>query len=288
MPYDGGTSYRPGSRFGPRAVREESCLLHGSGLDRGPDVFERVAAVDAGDIDLSPFSMELAMATATEQLTRLANRNDCVLMIGGDHSLTLGALRAAHARHGRLAVLHLDAHSDTFPPVLGGKYHHGTPFRWAIEEGLVDASRIVQVGIRGHVPGSDAMEYSRSNGVTVVTADDVDVLGVGEIRRLVRDRIGTGPVYVSCDIDVADPAFAPGTGTPAPGGLTSREVLAVLAVVGDLDPVGFDVVEVSPPYDWAGVTALLAAELAYEMIYQYTRARERRRSTEHHGGSELD
>ncbi|GGV01225.1 agmatinase [Kitasatospora herbaricolor] len=278
-PYDGGTSYRPGARFGPRAIRSESGLIHGTGIDRGPGTFDLIDAVDGGDIDLTPFSMDLAIATATEELGRIARENDAFLMLGGDHSLSLAAMRALHARHGELAVLHLDAHSDTFPPVYGGTYHHGTPFRHAIEEGLIDPSRLVQVGIRGHNPAPDSLDYARGHGVTVVTADRFAELGPAGTADLVRERTAGLPLYVSVDIDVVDPAFAPGTGTPAPGGPTSREVLALLRVVGDLRPVGFDIVEVCPPFDHAGITSLLATEIGAELLYQYARSLPRNRGT---------
>jgi agmatinase/proclavaminate amidinohydrolase len=271
-PYDGGTSYRPGARFGPRAIRHESGLLHGTGIDRGPNVFEVIDVVDGGDLDLSPFSMELAMATATAGLTDLAGRNRAVLMLGGDHSLSLPGLRAAHAVHGPVAVLHLDAHSDTFPPVYGGLHHHGTPFRWAIDEGLVVPTRMFQVGIRGHLPSPDAHGYALRHGVQIITAAECARTGLDAVADRVRAGIGDHPVYVSVDVDVVDPAFAPGTGTPAPGGLLSRELLGLLGVVGDLRPIGFDIVEVCPPWDSAGITALLAAEIGAELLYQFSRA----------------
>lgn len=274
-PYDGGTSYRPGSRFGPRAIRHESCLLHGTGIDRGPGVFDLIDVADAGDIDLSPFSMDLAIAAATSELTRLLSCNRAFLMLGGDHSLSLPGLRAVHAVHGPVAVMHLDAHSDTNPPVYGGTYHHGTPFRWAIEEGLIDPARMIQIGIRGHNPAPDSLDYARAHGVRVVTAADCYGRTISEIADQVRQVVGECPAYVSVDIDVVDPAHAPGTGTPAPGGLTAREVILLLGVVGDLQPVGFDIVEVSPPYDVSGITALLAAEIGAELLYQYARASSR-------------
>src|SRR5664279_5466057 len=250
-PYDGGTSYRPGARFAPRAIRHESGLIHGTGIDRGPGVFDLIKVVDGGDIDLSPFDMSLAMRTATDALTELLRHNQAFLLLGGDHSVSLAGLRAVHAVHGQVAVIHLDAHSDTFPPVYGGQYHHGTPFRWAIEEGLVDPTRMIQIGIRGHLPEPGSHQYARDRGVRIVTMTDV-----------------------------VDPAFAPGTGTPAPGGFSSRELLRLIGVLGDLMPVGFDIVEVSPQWDSAGITALLAAEIGAELLYQY--ARHRIRTTENY------
>ncbi|MGW1022877.1 agmatinase [Streptomyces sp. NPDC002577] len=275
LPYDGGTSYRPGARFGPRAIRAESVLIHGTGVERGPGTFDLIDVVDGGDLDLTPFSMDLAMREATEGLTRLAADNNALLLLGGDHSLTLAALRAVHARHGRVAVLHLDAHSDTYPPVYGGTYHHGTPFLHAIEEELIDPARLVQIGIRGHTPAPDSLEYARKHGVTIVTADEYSERGTASVAATVRERIGDAPLYVSVDVDVLDPAFAPGTGTPAPGGLLSREVLALLRTVGDLRPVGFDVMEVCPAFDQAGTTALLASEIGAELLYQYARSKQR-------------
>jgi agmatinase len=272
-PYDGGTSYRPGARLAPRAIRHESCLIHGTGIDRGPNVFDLIDVVDAGDIDIGPFSMELAIETATEALSRILAANGAFLMLGGDHSLSLPAMRAAHARHGQLAVLHLDAHSDTFPPVYGGLHHHGTPFRWGLEEGLIAGDSMIQIGIRGHNPSPDSLDYPRSHQVTIVPSQDcAGPEAVGRVTGLIREVAAGRPLYVSVDVDVADPAFAPGTGTPAPGGLSSREIFALLHAVGDLNPVGFDIVEVCPPFDPAGITALFAAEIGAELLYQYCRA----------------
>lgn len=271
-PYDGGTSYRPGARFGPRAIRNESGLIHGVGIDRGPGTFDLITCVDGGDIDLTPFNMHIAMETAQRRLTDLLDDNGAFLMLGGDHSLTLAALRAVAQRHGPVAVLHLDAHSDTNPAFYGGEFHHGTPFRHGIDEKLINPAAMVQIGIRGHNPKPDSLDYARGHGVRIVTADEFAELGPSGASRLVREQIGDRPVYVSVDIDVLDPAFAPGTGTPAPGGLTSREVLSLLRCIGDLNPVGFDVMEVSPLYDHGGITSVLATEIGAELLYQYAKA----------------
>jgi agmatinase/proclavaminate amidinohydrolase len=184
----------------------------------------------------------------------------------------VAALRAVAEQHGPVAVVHLDAHSDTNPAFYGGQYHHGTPFRHGIDEKLIDPAAMVQIGIRGHNPKPDSLDYARGHGVRVVTADEFGDLGVSGTAGLVRELVGRRPVYVSVDIDVCDPAFAPGTGTPAPGGLSSREVLGLLRCVGDLKPVGFDVMEVSPLYDHAGITSVLATEIGAELLYQYARA----------------
>ncbi|MFD6281171.1 agmatinase [Streptomyces sp. NPDC060209] len=271
-PYDGGTSYRPGARFGPRAIRNESGLIHGVGIDRGPGTFDLIDCVDAGDIDLTPFNMHIAMETAHRHLRGLLQDNAAFLMLGGDHSLTLAALRAVAEQYGPVAVVHLDAHSDTNPAFYGGEFHHGTPFRHGIDEGVIDPRRTVQIGIRGHNPQPDSLDYARGKGVRVVTTDEFVETGVAGTHALIKELIGDRPVYVSVDVDVADPAFAPGTGTPAPGGLSSREVLALLRCVGELRPVGFDVMEVSPLYDHAGITSVLATEIGAELLYQYARA----------------
>ncbi|MEU5345672.1 MULTISPECIES: agmatinase [unclassified Streptomyces] len=271
-PYDGGTSYRPGARFGPRAIRNESGLIHGVGIDRGIGTFDLINCVDAGDMNLTPFDMNIAIETAQRHLSTLLKGNAAFLMLGGDHSMTVAALRAVAEQHGPVAVVHLDAHSDTNPAFYGGQYHHGTPFRHAIDEKLVDPSAMVQIGIRGHNPKPDSLDYARGHGVRVVTADMFGELGVRKTIDLIRERVEHRPVYVSVDVDVVDPAFAPGTGTPAPGGLSSREVLALLRCVGDLKPVGFDVMEVSPLYDHGGITSVLATEIGAELLYQYARA----------------
>lgn len=287
-PYDGGTSYRPGARLAPRAIRHESCLIHGVGIDRGPGVFERIDVVDGGDLDITPFSMELAMQTVHEDLAALLRDNDTVLLFGGDHSLSLPAMRAAADKHGPLAVLHLDAHSDTFPPVYGGLHHHGTPFRWGIDEGIIEPSAMIQLGIRGHNPRPDSLDWPRGRGVTVVTAAQLQADGIAAATEQIAAVCAGRPLYVSIDVDVCDPAFAPGTGTPAPGGLSSRELLALLDAVGSLRPVGFDVVEVCPPWDPTGITSLLAAELGAELLFQYATSRHRttepaaERATDHH------
>ncbi|OKI04833.1 agmatinase [Streptomyces sp. CB02923] len=271
-PYDGGTSYRPGARFGPRAIRNESGLIHGAGIDRGPSTFDLINCVDAGDMELTPFDMNAAIETAQKHLSTLLTGNAAFLMLGGDHSLTVAALRALAEQHGPVAVLHLDAHSDTSPAPHDGRYHHGTPFRHGIDEKLVDPTAMVQIGIRGRNPRPDSLDYARGHAVRVVTADEFGELGVRDTVDLIRERVDGRPVYVSVDVNVVDPAFAPGTGTPTPGGLSSREVLALLRCVGDLKPVGFDVMEVSPLYDHGGITSILATEMGAELLYQYARA----------------
>lgn len=263
-PYDGGTGYRPGARLAPRAIRHESCLIRGTD---GADVLDEIDVVDGADIDLGPLPRELAMAKAATALSGLLRDNDVFLMLGGDHSMSLPGIRAAHERHGQLAVLHLDAHSDTVPAAFG-QPPHGMPFRQGLEDGLIHRTSLIQIGVR------QQDQDPRGHEVTVITAlGCAGERGVGQARDRIREVAGGRPLYVSVDIAVADPAFAPGSAMPAPGGLPCRDVLALLDVVGELNPVGFDVVGVCPPFDPTGVTALLAAEIGAQLLCQYSRSR---------------
>jgi arginase family enzyme len=256
-PYDAGTSHRPGARLAPSAIRHESCLIYGAG---GPNVLDGIDVVDGGDIALAPLSRELAMANATIALSGLLRANAVFLMLGGDHSLSLPGIRAVHERHGPLAVLRLHAH------------HHGPPFRQGLEEGLIHGPSMIQIGTREQAQSPD---FWRAHGVTTVPVQNcAGECGVRRTAGRIREVAGDRPlyVYVSVDVAVADPAFAPGTGTPAPGGLSTRAVLALLGIVGELNPVGFDVVGVCPPFDPSGITALLAAEIGALLLHQYSRA----------------
>jgi proclavaminate amidinohydrolase len=271
-PYDGGTGYRPGARLAPRAIRHESCLIGGTGGSNVFDeIFDAIDVVDGADIDLGPLPWEPAMAKATTALSGLLRDNDVFLMLGGDHSMSLPGIRAAHERHGQLAVLHLDAHSDTLPAAFGGPYH-GMPFRQGLEDGLIHGTSMIQIGIRQQDQGWPGL--SRGHEVTVITAlGCAGERGVGQARDRIREVVGERPLYVSVDVAVADPAFAPGSAMPAPGGLPCLDVLTLLDVVGELNPVGFDVVGVCPPFDPSGITALLAAEIGAKLLCQYSRSR---------------
>lgn len=271
-PYDSGAGYRPGARFGPRAIRGESGFVHGVGVDSNPGTFDLITCADGGDIELTALDPGVAVDTAKEHLSHLLKGNAAFLILGGDRSMTVAGLRAAAQEYGPLAVVHLDAHSGTAPATRGGGHDHGMPFRHAIDEKLVDPTAMVQIGIRGHSPRPDALDYARGQGVRVVTADEFGHLGISGTADLIRDRAGHRPVYVSVGIGVADPAFAPATASPVPGGLSSREVLALLSCTGDLRPVAFDVMEVSPLYDHAGITSVLATGIGAELLYQYARA----------------
>jgi agmatinase len=263
VPFDSGVSYRPGARFGPAAVREASRLLrpYHPGLDVAP--FDRVQVVDAGDIAVNPFRIEAAIESIEEAAGALDAR---LVTIGGDHTIALPLLRDAARRHGPVALLHFDAHLDTWDTYFDAQYTHGTPFRRAVEEGLLDTEALAHVGIRGPLYGKKDLEDDRRLGFGIVTAADVLRRGVDEVVDALRQRIGDRPLYVSVDIDVLDPAHAPGTGTPEAGGLTSRELLEILRGLDGANLIGADVVEVAPAYDHAEITSIAASHVAYDLV----------------------
>ena len=266
-PFDSAATFRAGARFGPAAIREASLLLrpYNDRLDVSP--FASVQMADAGDAPASPIGVEQGHAAIESAAGELTGAGTFVLGLGGDHSVTLPFLRAAAAAHGPLSLLQFDAHTDTWDSYFGARYTHGTIFRRAVEEGIIDASASVQVGLRGSLYASSDLEENRELGFTTLLARELDQVGVAGALELIASR-ARSPVYVTVDIDVLDPAFAPGTGTPEAGGLSSRELLALLAGLDALDVrlAGADVVEVSPPYDPTGVTAVAAANAAYELL----------------------
>ncbi|HIY40276.1 MAG TPA: agmatinase [Candidatus Nocardiopsis merdipullorum] len=266
VPFDSGVSYRPGARFGPSAVREAGRLLrpYHPGLDLSP--FSVAQVVDGGDIAVNPFSIGDAVETIDRETSALMEPGTRLVTVGGDHTVALPLLRSLHRRHGPIALLHFDAHLDTWDTYFGEPYTHGTPFRRAAEEGLLDTEALCHVGVRGPLYGKRDLEEDRRFGFGVVTAADVMRRGVDEIAAALRDRIGDRPVYVSVDIDVLDPAYAPGTGTPEAGGLSSRELLELLRGLTSLRLVGADVVEVAPAYDHAQITATAAAHVVYDLV----------------------
>jgi len=266
VPFDTGVSYRPGARFGPAHVRASSKLLrpYHPGLDVSPFAVQQVA--DAGDVAVNPFDIEEAIGTLEQAAHGFAADDVRLLTIGGDHTIALPLLRAAARRHGPIGVLHLDAHLDTWDTYFGAAYTHGTPFRRAGEEGLLDPERCLHMGIRGPLYAPSDLRDDRAIGFQVVTADDYQDTTMVAIVERMRARLGAGPVYVSVDIDVLDPAHAPGTGTPEAGGLTSRELLQTLRGLVGLDVVGADIVEVAPAYDHAEITGIAAAHVGYELL----------------------
>ncbi|WP_262701036.1 MULTISPECIES: agmatinase [Streptomyces] len=266
VPFDGGVSYRPGARFGPAAVREASRLLrpYHPGLDVSPFATQQVA--DAGDIAVNPFDIGEAIETIQDAAGSLQTEGTRLVTIGGDHTIALPLLRAAATRHGPVAVLHFDAHLDTWDTYFGAEHTHGTPFRRAVEEGIVDTSALSHVGTRGPLYGKQDLTEDEKLGFGIVTSADVYRRGADEVADQLRQRIGDRPLYISIDIDCLDPAHAPGTGTPEAGGLTSRELLEILRGLAGCRLVGADVVEVAPAYDHAEITSVAASHVAYDLI----------------------
>ncbi|HEV8209589.1 MAG TPA: agmatinase [Vicinamibacterales bacterium] len=266
VPFDGGTSYRPGARLGPREVRAQSSLIRPYSYFQKVAPFDRLNVADAGDIDAPPVSIEKCYEVVTERIGAIADAGARPIVIGGDHSISLPILRALAKRSGPLALVQFDAHIDTWDEYFGGKYFHGTPFRRAIEEGLVDGRRFIQIGIRGPMYGEDDFDFHREHGITMIDIDQVKARGIAWTVEQIA-RVATGPAYMTFDIDAVDPAFAPGTGTPEVGGLTSHEAQQLVRGLAGLSLVGGDIVEVAPPFDGPGqITALLAANLMFEFL----------------------
>jgi agmatinase/guanidinopropionase len=267
IPFDSGTSHRSGARFGPRKIRELSLLLWG--YNQAQSVFPTadLKIVDYGDVGVVPVDIKETMERISKEIRSILQEGAAVVALGGDHSVSLPLLRAHVARHGSLAVIHFDSHPDTWDwEYRGQPYSHGTPFRRAIEEELIDTSAYVQVGIRGPTSGRNDLSEAREMGATVLTIDQAIEMGIPTVVSTIRDTIGDRPVYVSLDIDAADPAFAPGTGTPEVGGFSSHQMLQLVRGLQGLNLIGFDLVEVSPPYDHGDITAILAANLVFEFI----------------------
>jgi agmatinase len=266
VPFDAGVSYRPGARFGATAVREASRLLrpYHPGLDVSPFATQQVA--DAGDIACNPFNIGEAIETVQDAATALQADGTRLVTLGGDHTIALPLLRAVADRHGPVALLHFDAHLDTWDTYFGAEYTHGTPFRRAAEEGILDTEALSHVGTRGPLYGKQDLTEDQKIGFGIVTSADVYRRGADEIADQLRQRIGDRPLYISIDIDCLDPAHAPGTGTPEAGGMTSRELLEILRGLAGCNLVGADVVEVAPAYDHAEITAVAASHVAYDLI----------------------
>ena len=267
IPFDTATSFRTGARFGPEAIRSASALLRPYNPALGVDVVEALSIVDYGDVPVSPGDTERTYGQVEEALAPLVDAGVFPLALGGDHSVTLAELRVLARRHGPLALIQLDAHGDTWDEYFGQRFFHGTTFKRALEEKLIDPAASVQAGLRGSLYGAEDLDSARALGFAVLPCDKLRDFGSGSFASLARERIGRRPVFLSFDIDVLDPAFAPGTGTPEVGGLSTAEALSILRALQGINLVGADVVEVSPPYDGPGQpTALAAANVAYELL----------------------
>ncbi|WP_193047352.1 agmatinase [Mycolicibacterium baixiangningiae] len=268
VPFDGGTSYRPGARFGPMGVRQAARTLRpGYHVELGVAPLEQVQVVDAGDISVTPYDIAEACRQIQDHASEiLGGDGRRIVSIGGDHTIALPNLRALHAIHGPVALVHFDAHLDTWDTYFNAPVTHGTIFRRAFEEGLLVEDHSIHVGIRGPIYDQMDLRDDAEMGFKIIRAGDLDVIGIDAAVDTVRRRVGDVPVYLSVDIDVLDPAFAPGTGTPESGGLTSRELLRMLRRLHGLNIVGADVVEVAPAYDHAEITCVAAATVVFDLV----------------------
>ena len=266
IPMDIGTSNRPGTRLGPRQIRDESRMLRPYNMATGAAPFERMQVADIGDVPINTFDLKKSVEIIAEHYREILSHGAVPLTLGGDHTLTWPILRAMKERHGPVALVHVDAHADTNEAMFGEAEAHGTPFRRAWEEGCLLNERVFQIGLRGTGYAPEDFDWGRAQGWTVVQAEELWYRSAAPLMERVRATVGDAPVYLSFDIDSLDPAFAPGTGTVEPGGLSTWQALEIVRGCAGLNLVGCDLVEVSPPYDPSGNTALIAANLLYEML----------------------
>jgi agmatinase len=276
-PFDTGASFRAGARFGPEGIRSVSHLLRPYNPSQDVPIFERLSVIDYGDVPVVPGFIEESYRSIAAGLEEVHGAGVVPIVLGGDHSIALPELRAAGAVHGPLALVQFDSHADTWDAYFGKKYNHGTVFRRAVEEGLLDVGRSIQVGMRGSLYDAGDLGVSRELGFELLTTDDVRELGIPATLERIRERVGDAPTYLSFDVDFVDPAYAPGTGTPEVGGFTSWEAQMFARGLVGIDLRGCDVVEVYPQYDGPGqVTSLLAANMAYEFLSLIAGSRARR------------
>ncbi len=266
VPFDIGTSNRPGARFGPRGIRSESVLLRPYNMATRAAPFDSLRIDDVGDVATNPYNLTDSVSRIESHYNELLRHDVRTATMGGDHTIVLPILRAMAAKHGPVGLVHVDAHTDINDTMFGERIAHGTPFRRAVEEGLLDCDRVVQIGVRGTGYAADDFDWSREQGFRVVQVEECWHRSLEPLMTEVREQVSGGPVYLSFDIDGIDPAYAPGTGTPEVGGLTTVQALEIIRGCHGLDLVGFDMVEIAPAYDLSGSTALLGANLVYEML----------------------
>src|SRR6266850_6743819 len=265
IPYDGGATYRSGPRFGPRNVRAQSCMIRPWNAVLNVDPFSKWRVGDYGDLSINPLSLDDTFGRITSQLDDVLQAGARTVCVGGDHSILLPILRSIHKRFGPVGLIQFDAHNDTWGGYFGSPHSHGTPVRRAVEEGLLLPGHVLQVGLRGQVYSKNDFDFGRKHKFSVVTAEEFHRSGLPQVEKILK-RFRGKPVYFTLDIDVVDPAFAPGTGTPQVGGLSSAQILDLVRCLKGQKVVGCDLVEVSPPYDRGEITSLLAANLLYEML----------------------
>lgn len=266
VPFDTGASLKVGARFGPEAIRSSSIILKPHNMFLDVTIFDYCSGVDYGDLPVVPGYIEDSNKVIEESLDPLIQNGVIPILLGGDHSVTLPELRSVARKHGPVGLIHFDSHTDTLDQYFGRPYNHGTPFRRAVEENLISVDRSIQIGLRGQLYSKDDLKASKKLGFETVTAVEARKMGIDRLVQRIRERAGNAKVFVTFDIDFVDPAYAPGTGTPEVGGFTSAESLELVRGLEGINWVGCDVVEVLPQYDPAQITALLAANIAYEFI----------------------
>ncbi len=266
VPLDVGTSNRGGARFGPRQIRAESAMIRPYNMATRAAPYDSLQVADIGDVAINTFDLKKSVRIIEEAYDEILQHDCRILTLGGDHTIVLPILRAMKKKHGPLGVVHIDAHADVNDTMFGEKIAHGTPFRRLVEEDLVDGSRVVQIGLRATGYAADDFDWPRQQGFRVVQAEECWHRSLDPLMAEVREQMGDGPVYISFDIDGLDPAYAPGTGTCEPGGLTSHQGIEIVRGCRGLNVIGGDLVEVSPPYDPSGNTAILGANLLFEML----------------------
>ena len=266
VPWDAGTTNRPGARHGPRQLRDLSTMIRAVHPYTGVNPFKLVNCADLGDCPVNPADIQDCLTRITNFYSEMHSKNIVPLTGGGDHLVSLPILRGIK-RKDPLSMIHIDAHTDLFDEYFGGsKFTHGTPFRRAIEEGLLDPTRVVQIGIRGTMYDGEDIEWGRQNGVHIITIDEVYETGLDAIMHKARGIVGDSPTYVSFDIDAIDPSYAPGTGTPEIGGFTSYEAQRIVRKLAGLNLIGADLVEVSPPFDPTGGTGWVGVSIMFELL----------------------
>jgi guanidinobutyrase len=275
VPFDLGTSNRSGARFGPRAIRNESTMIRPYNMWTRISPFDSMQIADIGDVAINTFNLQKSIAIIESAYDQIAASGAAPFTLGGDHTIVLPILRALAKKHGPVGVVHIDAHADVNDHMFGEKIAHGTPFRRLVEEKLVEPRRVVQIGLRTTGYAADDFDWPRQQGFRVVQAEECWHKSLTPLMQEVREQLGAGPVYISFDIDGLDPAYAPGTGTLEPGGLTSAQAFEIVRGCRGLDIIGGDLVEVAPPYDHGGITATLAANLLYEMLCAHPSALQR-------------
>ena len=266
IPFDIATSNRPGARLAPREIRDESRLLRPYNMATGAKPFDSMQVADLGDLPINTYNIEKSYDVITANYARILASGCVPFALGGDHSIVLPILRAMRSVHGRVAVIHIDAHADANEHMFGERYTHGTPFRRAVEENLLECDKVFQIGLRGTGYHADDFDWGRNQGFQVIQAHECWHKSLTRLMKDIRYKIGDHPTYISFDIDGIDPSVAPGTGTPEPGGLTIVQALEIVRGCRSLNIVGCDLVEVCPPFDLSKSTSLLAANLVYEML----------------------